>query len=130
MRYHKAVLSVRRIVAALGVLLIVVGAAAPAIAACAGWSIAPGDRHACACCADLGELASTASITQCCAASEQSSGPVDRENQLQDSVRPVDALAYVPVGSSPEAGMVRPGDRIPLHAVSSPKYILLGSFLI
>lgn len=127
MKYHRDVLSVRRVVAGLSVLLLMFAAAAPAVAACAGWSMGPGDRHAC--CAHLGELASEGSVTDCCAQSEQSSGPVDRENQLSDSVRPVAPATNVPLLPSREAGASLV-DRVPVQAASPPKYILLGSFLI
>ncbi len=117
----------RRVVAGLSVLLIVFGAAAPAIAACAGWSMAPGDRHAC--CAHLGELASEGSVTDCCAQSEQSSGSVDRETQLSDSVRPVAPVTSVLLVPSPETGASLV-DSVAVQAASPPKYVLLGSFLI
>jgi hypothetical protein len=121
------VLSVRRLLAGFTVFLLVFAAAAPAVAACAGWSISPRDRHAC--CAHLGELASGVSVTDCCAGSEHSSGPVDRDNQFSDSVRPVVPVMSVLLVPSPEAGASLV-DRVPVQAPSPPKYILLGSFLI
>ena len=54
-------LSIRRLAAGSTVLLLVFAVAAPAVAACAGWSMAPGDRHTC--CAHLGDLASGESMT-------------------------------------------------------------------
>lgn len=120
-------LSLRRLVAGSTVLLLVFAAAAPAVAACAGWSMAPGDRHTC--CAHLGDLASGESVTDCCAASEQSNAPADRDSQGPSVAHPAPPPAGVLLVPPPQT-RVRPDDRWPLQAVSPPKYLLLASFLI
>lgn len=120
-------LSIRRLVAGSTVLLLVFAAAAPAVAACAGWSMAPGDRHAC--CAHLGDLASGRSMTDCCAASEQSNAPADRDGQGLSVVRPAAPPAGVLLVPPPHARAWL-DDRGPRQAVSPPKYLLLASFLI
>lgn len=120
-------LSIRRLAAGSTVLLLVFAAAAPAVAACAGWSMAPGDRHTC--CAHLGDLASGESVTDCCAASEQSNAPADRDSQGLSVVRPAAPPAGVLLVPPPQTRLW-PDDRWPLQAVSPPKYLLLASFLI
>jgi len=120
------VLSVRRVVAGFCVLLLTFAAAAPAVAACAGWSMAPGDRHAC--CARLGELASTGSVTDCCAGAEQSNGLGDREHQLPSSIRPCFVSAWPP--APPPDASAPLVDHASVQPASPPKYILLGAFLI
>ncbi|MBI2185690.1 MAG: hypothetical protein HYU37_01045 [Acidobacteria bacterium] len=116
----------RRLVAAFSAALIVLAASAPAVAACAGWSISSGDRHAC--CAHLGELASEAGVTTCCAGGEQSNAPRDRDYQITLPMGPVSVTGALSGVSSESAAPVL--DRVPVGSASPPKYILLASFLI
>lgn len=126
MKYHRDVLTTRRLVAGSTVLLLLFAAAAPALAACTGWLASARDRHTC--CARLGDLASEATVTDCCAMAEQSSGLGDRETPVPVPMRPglAAALFLVP---SPDSHASLP-DRVPVQAASPPKYVLLGSFLI
>lgn len=116
-----------RSVAGLVVLLLVAPAAGPAFAACAGWSASAADRHAC--CAGRGDLASEASITNCCAASEQSNGGAPPERQA--------ALSLLGADVSPVADWFLPS-RTPVLTISSasrhatlvPLYLQQASLLI
>jgi len=117
----------RRLVAGFVGLVLMYAAAAPAVAGCAGWSSARTDRHAC--CGHLGDLASEASVTDCCAAEEQSNGPADRDAQASPQTHPVAPTAAFLIDPSP-ALQTFAIERAPVEAASPPKYVLLGSFLI
>ncbi|MBI3047361.1 MAG: hypothetical protein HYY76_03530 [Acidobacteria bacterium] len=125
-------LTFRWLAAGCTVVLLVATAAAPALAACAGWSSSTADRHAC--CAHLGSLAAEATVTNCCAMAEQSNGPADRGTSLSPIAkiaRPVpSASSIVVLASSPGARPVFPLDRFLTQQASPPKYVLLASFLI
>jgi hypothetical protein len=119
----------RRLAAGVTGLLLVIGAAGPALAACAGWSASALDRHAC--CAHLGTLASEGSVTDCCALAEQSSGPAVRDGQISPPLRPPTVLAItVPLIHSYRAPAACVVDRMPVEVSSPPRYVLLASLLI
>lgn len=117
-------------VAGLLVLLLVAAAAGPAFAACAGWSASAADRHAC--CAGRGDLASEASITNCCAASEQSNDVAPPESQAALSL-----LKLLGTDVSPVPDLFLPS-HTPVLTVSSaahratlvPLYLQQASLLI
>lgn len=111
--------------------VVLVGAlAGPAATECAGWSASAADRHAC--CAGRGELASEASITDCCAMSEQSSEVAPPESQV---ARP--RLELLGAAFSPVADWVLPSRTLVLtvslasrRATPVPLYLQRISLLI
>jgi len=119
----------RRLVASLTVLLSIAAAGGPAFAECAGWSTAAADRHAC--CAHRGELASSVTVTDCCAMSEQSNGAATTETQLPQApmkLLPVNA-ASLPATTSWHADTFVPACAARQPALV-PIYLLQVSLLI
>jgi hypothetical protein len=122
---------VRAHVARLVAIVLVGALAAPAITECAGWSALAADRHAC--CAGRGDLASEASVTNCCANSEQSNDVAPPESQ---AARPL-FKHLLGADVSPVADLFLPS-RTPLLTVSSaargaalvPLYLQQTSLLI
>jgi len=68
-------------------------------------------------------------VTDCCAASEQSTVPADREHQVSSVIAPPALVARIPILPSAELH-ARSATGVPVEVVSPPKYVLLGSFLI